>query len=53
MSSYYVESFGTGPVIVTAGAASLVLGVLLAVLWSRRSAEVIARMEETESEKAA
>ncbi|WP_042282378.1 MFS transporter [Nocardiopsis alba] len=53
VSSYYVESFGTGPVIVTAGAASLVLGVLLAVLWSRRSAEVIARMEETESEKAA
>ena len=51
VASYFVEHFGTGPVIAWTGVAGVVLATILALRWSRMTDETIARMEETVSEK--
>lgn len=52
IASYFVEHFGTGPVIAWAGVAGVLLAAVLALRWSRMAGETIARMERTESEQA-
>ena len=51
IASYFVESFGTGPVIAWAGVLGVLSAAFLAARWSRMAGRTIARMEATESER--
>ena len=51
VASYFVESFGTGPVIAWAGVLGVLSAAVLAIRWSRMAGQTIARMEETETER--
>lgn len=51
LASYFVESFGTGPVIAWAGVLGVLSAAVLAARWSRMAGQTIARMEATESER--
>ncbi|MBR8744387.1 MFS transporter [Nocardiopsis sp. MG754419] len=48
LASYFVESFGTGPVIAWAGVIGVVGASVLALQWSRMAGATIARMQKTE-----
>ncbi|WP_160050136.1 MFS transporter [Nocardiopsis sp. FR4] len=47
LAGFFAEYFGTGPVIVTAGALGVLCAALLSVPWSRMAGETIRHMEAT------
>lgn len=51
LASYFVEYFGTGPVIAWAGVAGILLAAVAALRWSGMVGETITRMERTETEQ--